>query len=156
LHGSATAGAAVANGVEPAQHRIFEKGVVHVAAFVLGLQNVYCFSLADPSGSPRVVLGDKAGKRLANDKANVQRLAGMGSRGPAGTLQDHDVIRMMQHNIAGASVGNNLLQVGQVDLPIYNYQAAGCCQRYDLSVVSIGKGDPAGMIVFLASRPLPK
>ncbi len=146
LHRPAAAGAAIADGVEAAQHRILEESVVHVAAFVLGAQDLHRLFRRDPAGTVRVVLGDETGERLADNEADVERLAGIGARGAAGALQDHDVIGVLQHDVAGAGVGEYLLQVGQADLFLDGDQLLGCLQWHDLAVVSIGEGDGIGTV----------
>lgn len=116
LHGTAAARAAIADGVEPAQHRIFEKGMTDVAALLLCAENLHCFALTDPTGASRVVFNHKAGKGLTDDEANVEGLAGIRSRGATGALKHDDVIRVLEHNVAGQGVGDYVFQVGQGDV----------------------------------------
>ena len=79
LNRPTAAGAAVADGVEPAEHRVLEKRVVDVAAVVLGCQDLNRLIRTDPARPVGLVLADKAGKRLADDEADVQRAAWLGS-----------------------------------------------------------------------------
>jgi len=139
LHRPTAAGAAITDGVEAAQHGVLEESVVHVAPFVLGAQDLHRFCWRDPAGTTRVMLGHETGERLADDQADVERQAGVGARGAAGAIQYHDVIGVLQHNVAGEGVGDNLLQVGQADLSLDGDQLLCRLQGHDLAVVVSAK-----------------
>lgn len=79
LHRAAAAGAAIADGVEAVEHRVLEEGVVYVTALILGAQDLYCLGRRDPAGAARMVFGDEAGEWLADDEADVERLARRGA-----------------------------------------------------------------------------
>jgi hypothetical protein len=72
MHRPTTARAAVADGVESTQHGIFEESMADMAPLLLGVQELHCLFLAEPARASRVMFGNKAGKRLADDKADVE------------------------------------------------------------------------------------
>lgn len=141
IDGTAAAGAAVADGVEAVQHGIFEKGVMHVAAFFFSLHDGDCLLLADPPGLVRMMLHNKTGKGFAYDQADILRLAGFFLRRPAGAFQNCNMIRVFQDDVPCPFVGNDLFQVGHVEGFVDSYEFAGLVKRHDFAVVSIGKGD---------------
>jgi hypothetical protein len=102
LHRSAAARAAVTDGVKTPQHRVLEKGVVHMTAPVLSLQDLYGLLGRDPTGTSGVMLADKTGERLTDDQTYIQRLTRAGPRGTTRTLQSHDVIGVLEHDVASA------------------------------------------------------
>ena len=55
-------------------------------------------------------------KRLADGNTDIQRKAGVGTRYAAGTIEDHDMIGIAQHDVAGAGVGDDFIQVANVDI----------------------------------------
>jgi hypothetical protein len=67
LHRSAATRAAIADGIEAAQHGILEIGVTDMAPVALGAEDLYGLVLGDPMRAAGVVVGHKAGKGLAND-----------------------------------------------------------------------------------------
>jgi len=140
VHRPAAAGTAVADSIESPQHGVLEEGVMDMAALVFGVQNLRSLLLADPTGATWVILTDKAGKGLANHQADVQGLAGVGAHGAAGTFQDDDMVRVVQHNVAGHGVGDRLFQISNGDVLLNHDQLRGFLQGHDLAVVGIGKG----------------
>jgi len=126
--------------------------VVNVTALVLSSQNLRSFLLADPSRATGVVLVDKAGKRLANDQANVQRLARVGTHTTAGTFQDYDVVRVLQDDVAGCGVGYCLFQVPNGDILFNHDQLPGGLEGHDLTMVTIGKGGAVAIAVLVAGE----
>jgi hypothetical protein len=111
LHRPAAARAAIADREKATQHRVLEKGVVNMTAFVLGRQDVNRLLGRDPTRTTCVMFRDKTGKGLAYDKTDVQRLTRIGARRATRTLQGHDVIRMLQYNVAGMRKGDHLFQI---------------------------------------------
>ena len=77
VHGSAAACAAVAYGIETAEHDILEESVVYMAPVMLGLEDVQGLRPADPAGLVRVVFGNESGKRFADDQTDIQGQAGI-------------------------------------------------------------------------------
>src|SRR5450756_400275 len=108
LHGAAAARAAVADRIEAVEHRLLEEGVAHVAAFVLGPQDLHRLILADPARLVRMVLPDEGGERLAYYQAHIQWQARLGPVGTARALQGDDVIGILQDQIARQVVGDDL------------------------------------------------
>ena len=104
----------------------------------------------DPARAARVVLGDETGERLADDQADIQRQAGMGARDAARAIQDDDMLRVLQDDVAGARVGDDALQVGDMYILVDSHQLRGGFQRHDLAMISIGKG---GLPRLLLLRP---
>jgi hypothetical protein len=51
--------------------------MLYMTAFMLSLKYLYGFVRIYPAGITGVVISDKAGERLPNDKTHVQRLAGI-------------------------------------------------------------------------------
>ena len=70
-----------------------------VAALVLGGQDLDRLVRADPARPVGLVLADEAGKRLADDQADVQRQARLCARGAAGALQRDDMVGVLQHDV---------------------------------------------------------
>ncbi len=101
IDGSAAAGAAVADGIEAVQHGILEKSMMHVAALFFSLHDGYSLLLGDPPGFVWMMFDNEAGKRLADDQADIFRLAWFFLGRPAGTFQNRNVIRVFQDNVPG-------------------------------------------------------
>jgi hypothetical protein len=74
LHGSATARTAIADCIEPPEHRLLEEGMMNVPPLMLSFENVYRLCLCDSARATGVMLGNKTGKRLADDEADIGRL----------------------------------------------------------------------------------
>ena len=150
LHRAAAARAAVADGVEPAEHRVLEEGVVHVAALVLGLRISTASSDVIRRDAVGVVVADEAGKRFADDQADVQRQARI-CRAPARQGQSSATMwsGLLQHDVARRRVRDDLLQVtARLDVSFRpGHEPGGRVQRDDLAVVGIGKSDsPFGTV----------
>ena len=154
LDRSAAAGTAIANGIEAAQHGILKEGVVHMAALVLGLDNVQGFVRGDPARVPGLMFADKAGERLANHQAYIQRQAGSLASHPAGAVQGYDVIGVLQDDLTGAGIGDDLLQVGKMDVLIDQYQFSGGLQGQHFAVIGVGEGNAARAFGVLILRGL--
>ena len=101
LHGAAAARAAIADGVEASQHGVLEESMVHVAAFVLGAQDIHCLILRYPVRSIRMMIDNKAGERLTHNQADIERQTRIISACPARALQCHDVVGIGQQNVLG-------------------------------------------------------
>ncbi len=93
-----------------------------------------------------MVVGNQTGEGLADDQADVQGQAGILAGRPAGTFQDGDVIRVLQDDVAGALVRDDVLQVGQTDVLLDADQLRGSFQRDDLAVVGVGEVLPGGTV----------
>ena len=76
---------------------------MHVTPLVLCLEDGHGLLHGNRPGLAGVVLQDETGKRFADDQADVQGLAGTPARGPAGALQDRDVVRMAQDQVGSRS-----------------------------------------------------
>jgi hypothetical protein len=85
--------------------------MVGMAALVLRPQDLNSLFRGDPARAARVVFGHEAGERLAHDQADVQWQAGIGAGRAAGAVQDDKVIGILQDDVAGAGVGDDLFQV---------------------------------------------
>jgi len=141
LHGPAAAGTAVADGVEATQHGVFEKGMVHVAALLLGLEDVHGLLLGDAPGPCGMVLGDKPRKRFSHDETDIHGQAGLVAGSPARAFQNRDMVWTLYDDIPGHGIGNHLFQVTKVDVAIDGDQFLGVFQGQDLAVIAIGKGN---------------
>jgi hypothetical protein len=73
MDGSATAIAAVADGVKAIKHGVLEKCMVHMAACMFCHQNIYALLTRDPLGTEWVVFDDKAGKGFTDNETDVKR-----------------------------------------------------------------------------------
>ncbi len=88
LHGTAATLAAIADGIKAVEHGVLEEGMMDVAALVLRLQDGDRFIPGDPARALRLVLADEAGKRVADDQANIHRKAWMLTRSTARAVED--------------------------------------------------------------------
>jgi hypothetical protein len=140
LHRTTAAGTAVADGVKAAQHRILEKGMVHVTAIILRLQDRYGLFRRDPAGATRVMFADETGERFADNEAYVQWLAGIGASGTTRALERHDVVWMLQHDVPGARVWYDAFQIFKPNVLLNRDQLGGRVQGHDLAVIPIRPG----------------
>jgi hypothetical protein len=53
--------------------------MVHMAPFVLGLEDLLCLSRRYPSRTTRVMFGNKTGEGFTHNEADIQWLAGIGA-----------------------------------------------------------------------------
>lgn len=143
VHGPAAARTAVTDGVKTTEHGIFEEGVVDVPALVFSFQNFNRFFWRDPPAAFRLVLDDETGKRFANDQADIHWQAGMFAGSPAGAVEHHDVIRVVQDDIAGAGIGDHFFQIADAYFLLDAYQLARRFKGNHLAVVGLGKFQPA-------------
>ena len=119
LHRAAAARAAVADGVEAAEHRVLEERVVDVAALVLGASG-------SPTASSELIQRDRSGwcsrTKLANGSPTIRQTSsgrhGFGRAARQGHVQGDDVVGVLQHDVARQRVGDDLLQVAQVDVAV--------------------------------------
>ena len=88
-----------------------------------------------------LMLMHEAGERVADHQAHVDGRAGILHRRAAGTIEGHDAVGILHHDRARPLVGDNLLQVGQFDLFINQYQLPGQFKRHDLAVISVREAD---------------
>jgi len=137
--GPATTGAAVADGVKPAEHHVLEKGMVDVAPVMFRLENLLGFILGDPTAFIRMVRGDEPGKGLSHYQADAHRDAGIGAGGPTRAVQGQDMVWMPQYDFPGRGIRNDLFQVPEVDVSIHRHQFSGMVQVQHLAVIGIGK-----------------
>jgi hypothetical protein len=115
---TAAALAAVADGVEPVQHRVLKPSRVDVPTLMLGLQQVQRFLARQPVRRLRPVLKNKVGKRTADHHADPCGLTMCGAAMAADALVGDDVRWRLQHEVSGGVVGDNLVQI-----------ALGCTSR---------------------------
>jgi len=92
------------------------------------------------------MVGDKTGKGLADDQADVEGQTGIGPRSTAGTVEGDDVVRVLQHDVAGQAVRNGLLQVGQADVLIHSDQLLCPLQRHNFAMVGVSKRGTVGIL----------
>jgi hypothetical protein len=85
--------------------------MMHMTAALFSLKDIQCLFLTDPARSFWVVFNNHAGERLTNDQADVQRQAWVLARYPAWTIQDNDVVGILQDQIACQFIGNNLFWI---------------------------------------------
>jgi len=102
-----------------------------------------------------MMIGHEACERLANDETHVERQAGILSHRPTRAFQGHDVIRLAHHDVARCGVGDDLLQVPQVDLCIQGDQSLGRLCRDDLAMIPIGEA-PLRVLGIPSRRPQKK
>jgi hypothetical protein len=155
LHGPAAAGAAIAYGVETAQHGLLEKGMVYVSAFVLGPEYIQGLLVSNPFGPAGMVLDNKIGKRLAYDQADIQWITRVFAGGAAGTAQNRDRPGILEHYIPGGCVWNNLFHIPYINIPIHADKLLRPVQRNYLAVVTVRKG-LFGPILFLGKVLVPQ
>ena len=62
-------------------------------------------------------------------------------RGAAGAVQRDDMVGMLQHDVARQRVGDDLLQVAQVDILLDGDELGGRLERDDLAVIRVGETD---------------
>ena len=78
---------------------------------------------------------NKAGKRFADDQANIQRQAGIFHPFSAGAINDSYMVRIFQDYVSGLFKGNYLLKMVQMDFFVNADQLAGRIQRQDLAMI---------------------
>ena len=115
--------------------------MMDMAALVLRFEDGDRFLPGNAARTVRLVLVHEAGKRLTDDQADVQGQAGIGFGRPAGTVQDHDVVGVLQDQGTGAFIGDDLLQVREADLFVDGDQPGGGLERDCLTVIGIGEPD---------------
>ena len=143
LHGPAAAGTAVADGVVAAQHGLLEKGVGHVPASVRGFHHGHGFIGRDAPAFGRVVLKHEVHDVAAHDDAHVQGQAGVFGRAPAGAVEQGQIGRIVQDDVAGQGVRQNLFRHMDVKGAVHPDQARDVRGRHDLAVVGVGKAPAA-------------
>ncbi len=142
LDGAAAARTAIADGIEASKQGILEeRHDAHVRGRLLPVRMRKRFIPGDAPTPLRVVIYHHTHKRLTDDNAHIQRLAGIFTRSPTWTFQYADVIRLQHHQIAGCLVGDDMLQVLEVNIFFHQHQLPGGCQRNDFAVVGICKGE---------------
>ena len=87
-----------------------------------------------------MVLDDEPGEGLADDEANVEGLTGIGAAGATGTIEDGDVIGVLEDDVPGTRVGDDLLQIGQTDFLADAHQLGGMLEGHDLPVIAVSEG----------------
>ena len=93
------------------------------------------------------MLADEAGKRFADDQADVQGQARIRARGAAGARHGDDMVGVLQHDVPRRRVGDDMLQIAEIDVLLDSDELGGCRQRDDLAVVGIGETDrPLGAV----------
>lgn len=121
----AAARTAITDGVESAQHGIFEESMVHVPPLILFIQDSQRLSLADAPPALGMLVDHHPHERLPDDDANVHRLAGVFFGRPAGSFDHSDVGRFKQNQIAGFLVGDDVFEVLEMNILLYLHQLAG-------------------------------
>jgi hypothetical protein len=140
LHGPTATETTITNGIETPKHCVFEESVVDMSTIILFAQDIHSLRRGNPARSLRVVLGYEASKWFTYDQTNIDWLARIGSRRAARALQDNNMIGILQHNITRLGIGNDLLQIGNGDIPIDRNQPFGCFKRHNLSMIGICEG----------------
>jgi hypothetical protein len=110
LHCAAATFAAIADGIEPIEHRIFEEGVVNVAAPVFGIHDLNGLGWCYPATAAWIMFGGKACERLSDDQANVHRLARICARCAAWAFEHNNVIRIPQYDVPCARIRDDLFR----------------------------------------------
>ena len=72
-----------------------------------------------------MVLGNKAGKGLANDQAHIQGQTGIGAYGPAWAVKDYNVVGIAEHEVTGQHIGDHAFQVAHVNVLADGHQPLG-------------------------------
>ena len=88
--------------------------MVNVAPLVLVGQDLLRLVAGDPARALRLVFRHETGKRLADDQADVERQARIGPGAAARTVERNDVVGMLQNDVSGQRIGDDLLQVPEV------------------------------------------
>jgi hypothetical protein len=85
------------------------------------------------------MLQHEAGEGLADDQADVERLAGIRPGGTARTLEDSNVIGMPEDDVAGGRKREHMLRHadGKIALQCQEFPAVG--ERDNLAMVTVGK-----------------
>lgn len=89
---------------------------MHMPALIFGAQNFDSLFGAEPTRTFWVLFDDEAGERLAYDQAYVQGQARVGARYTTRAVERHEVCGILQHDVAGAGVGDDLFQIGQPNI----------------------------------------
>jgi len=113
--------------------------VVHVASLVLGTQDSNGLRLSDSARVPRVVVCDEAGKRLADDEADVKWQTRFVTLGTARAVKNHDVVGMAEDDVARDRVRDDLLDPAQFEIGVEHHKPLGCLERNDFAVVAVGE-----------------
>ncbi len=85
---------------------------MHVAALVFGFDDLDSLSAGDGARFFRVVFKGKTGEGFPDDQAHIHGLAVMLAQSPAGAIQHHDVIWMVENDGARQLVGNHFAVIG--------------------------------------------
>ena len=139
LQRPAAALAAVADGVKAPEHGVLEEGVMNMTALVLGPENFYA--------SSGVMRRERCGWcspqswQTARRRSGRRREAGTGGRdGPARTFQGHDVLWILQDDITGEGVRDDLLQIGDFYIFMDGHQLHCRTERDYFAMIAIGIG----------------
>ena len=111
---------------------------MHVAAPVLGFEQLNRFCSGQPAAVCRVMLQDEIDERLTDDHAHLGRLTRIGACTAAGAVQGDNLRQALQHQIARYRIRQNVLHILQRDRDLHADQPFGDCGRHDLAMVGIG------------------
>ncbi len=96
---------------ERPQQGALEEGVARLPAPILGAQDGHGLLGWDAASAAPVVARHKAGKGLARHQADVEGRARRGARGPAGAVEDGQVLGALQDDITGQGIRHDVLRV---------------------------------------------
>jgi hypothetical protein len=140
LHGfdpSAAAFAAVTDGVEPVEQRVFEPRRVHVASLVFFPKDIQGFGLRETATAVRVVLQDEVHERLSRDQTHLGRMTRTRSSVPAAALVGCEFGGSFKHQLPRHRVGDDLLEVSSGYIFFDLYDSGGLLMRQNLAMVAV-------------------
>ena len=125
LHRAATACTAVADGIEPSEHGVFEERVMNMPSGVLGSQNVDRLSGSNVTRSFRMMFQNETRERFSHDEADIERRTGIPARCAARALKDGDVVRMFEDNVPRCGIWNDMLRCSDADIGVDSDKPGG-------------------------------
>ena len=161
IHRSAAAGAAVADGVEPAKHDVLEKSVGDMTASLFRLDYPDGLVSRDLTGLVRVVFKHEGGERITDKDTHVDRGARIFHARSTGAVQQDNLFRVVEDDFAGAGVRKNLFRDLGVHCTVYFDQLDGFFQRQRFAMVRVPPGHllligVAGFVFVIGQkRPVP-
>jgi hypothetical protein len=109
-----------------------------MSAFVLGPQKIQCFGLREPAALARFMFEDELGERFTDDHTDLERLAGILTGIPAGTIEHDDVGRCVEDEISGFRIRDNLFKVSQRNFLVDGNDRMSLIMRQYFTMVAIG------------------
>lgn len=109
--------------------------MLYMTKLLFGLQNFDRLIRIDPPRAVGVVLIYKTGEGFADDQADIQRLTGILLGHPAGAFQSDNMLRILEYDIPGLAVRDDLLQVFEADILLDCDQLFGSLEWHYLAMI---------------------